>query len=117
MEEVRKQLAPFQKTVDEIKTETLAQTKKIWEFDHWRKALWGNGSGTPGFLEKARQEDNERYEGLKEQMNLLVIKDQQSLGAKEERAKWFHWIVTIVKLAIGSGAGAYVLEHFIKSPH
>src|SRR6267154_6880144 len=62
--EVKKQMEPTTKALENIAKQNAEQTKLlnehiavVSEFDHWRKALWGNGTGPKGFLELAREED------------------------------------------------------------
>jgi hypothetical protein len=94
--EVKKQMEPLIKGMEEIKRQNAEQTRLLSEhatgdqlriegiaeqttgltkllgdhakvvdqFDHWRRALWGNGTGPPGFLEVARAEDKQKYSDL-----------------------------------------------------
>lgn len=64
---VRKEIAPIQLTINQVKTETTAQTEKIVGIDSRLKSLWGNGSGTPGFLDRARAEDKQRLDRIEAQ--------------------------------------------------
>jgi hypothetical protein len=65
-EEVKRQMATFNKSVEEVKTQNSQQSnllamqvRKIDDIGSRLKGLWGNGTGPPGYLENARKEDKE----------------------------------------------------------
>ena len=69
--EIHKQLEPMSDAVAEVKRQNTFQTlildrqaTKLGDIDAWRRALWGNGSGPPGYLEVARAEDKQKYDKL-----------------------------------------------------
>lgn len=117
--EVTKQMSPMtnkvgalEVSVAAVKTETEAQSK-------WQKQLWGNGSGTPGYLEKARAEDNDRYNKLlngvaelKNQVDTEKTVDKAVEAALAEAAKGRdhrlkRWIEVLGVLA-ALGAGGWI---------
>jgi hypothetical protein len=47
---------------EEVRTELAPVLAALAKLNSWKLSLWANGSGgPPGYLEKARQEDDERY--------------------------------------------------------
>jgi hypothetical protein len=117
--EVQKQMNPvvnkvsaLESSIAAVKTETEAQSK-------WQKQLWGNGSGTPGYLEKARDEDDTRYTKLlsgftelKNQVDNEKTVDEEvkkalaeSAKSREHKAKF--WIEVLGVLA-ALGAGGWI---------
>lgn len=63
--EVQNQLKPFKELLD-------ANTKMTHAIDQRLKSLWGNGTGPPGYLETAREEDKRRNDKVDRQHELLL---------------------------------------------
>lgn len=86
MAEIHRQLAPMAEAVADVKRQNNTQTvildkqaSKLSDIDVWRRALWGNGSGQPGYLEIARAEDKAKYNHL-----LEVVRDLKSDDLRQE---------------------------------
>jgi hypothetical protein len=126
-DEVKNQMQPIILTVEAIKKQndeqsTILKERNHWfeDFDTWRKGLWGNGSGKPGYLEKARAADDGRYERLFKEVSALktngyivegraegraeVIKENAD-ARKDRREKIRFWLAIL-----GALAGAGVLD-------
>jgi hypothetical protein len=125
--EVRNQMQSVILNVEAIKKQndeqsTLLKERTHWfeEFDEWRHGLWGNGSGKPGYLEKARAADDGRYEKLFKEVTALktngflaegraegraaVIKENAD-ARKDKREKIRFWLAVL-----GALAGTGILE-------
>lgn len=84
--EVKRQMEPLIRTMEEIKRQNTEQTNILNEhvevvdkFDSWRRALWGNGTGPPGYLEIARAEDKGKFDRL-----FTLVGGLQADGFREE---------------------------------
>lgn len=129
MEEVQRQTHSLQTSINAVNAKTDGQNELLSKFEHWRKALWGNGTGPPGYLERARAEDKENYSELKRKLDELITKDLKSTGAEEERIRAeqedeksqqtrnrkYSRLMDVAKILLGSSAGAFLLEHIVKA--
>lgn len=98
---MKAQLAPTVKSVLEVKRQNEhqsrileGQAKMLAGFDAWRRGLWGNGSGVPGFLEVARGEDKAKFSellsvvtGMREKILREEGKDQLRQEIEENRVR------------------------------
>ena len=91
--EVGRQLAPVSLQVAEVQRQNSEQSADLEKLaskqnslDKWRCALWGNGSGTPGYLEKAREEDKRAREEDRKQVAALfsVVTELRERILREE---------------------------------
>lgn len=95
--EVQKQLQPMATAVAEVRRQNSQQSvaleknaaslekssTKILEIDTWRKGLWGNGSGVPGYLERARAEDKQKFEQMFQMISELKETEMKREGKDE----------------------------------
>lgn len=136
--EIRRQMEPLQATLKAIQTQNAEQTgllndhiRVVDDFDHWRRALWGNGTGPKGFLELAREEDrrnqvqarkevNERYDELLKEVGKLRAEGYREEGKTElreeqEKKKTVKLTRARTWMAIAATcAGAFGLDTVIK---
>ncbi len=63
-------MEPLKALVDTI-------SKKLDSVDYRLRGLWGNGTGPPGYLEKARDEDKRRNDEVDEQHQLVLQKVEE----------------------------------------
>lgn len=90
-EEVKKQMGPLNKSVEDVKGQNAQQSnlltmqvQRIEKVDRWTKQLWSNGSGgPPGYLEIARAEDEKRYDDLFKLVSELRADAFREEGKKE----------------------------------
>jgi len=126
-DEVKRQITPLNKSVEDVKRQNGEQTRKIDDIGIRLRGLWGNGSGPPGYLETARKEDKEwkdemfavvdglradklRAEGkeeLRKQQEDECREQEQSDDAKKTNrlARFHYWWVIGLSLA-----GTWVLH-------
>ena len=119
MEEVSTQLKPFKEMLDRNTAVTEATSIRV-------KGLWGNGTGPPGYLETAREEDKRReekrdrqtkeiLEEIQELRDKMMFKDGSEAGqdktelAETRRKKSFmeKWGLTVA--IIGTSIGFFSL--------
>jgi len=132
--EVKKQMEPLTKAMQVIQGQNAEQTAKIAEqtkilsdhvkvvddFDHWRKALWGNGTGPKGFLELAREEDKRNINEILKTVSSLKAESYRQEGKTELRKEQEqHKTVKLTRAHIwmaivATCAGAFGLDTFIK---
>jgi hypothetical protein len=125
--EVQTQLNPVLQQVTDVKKETEAQSKLLQASDEWRKKLWGNGSGTKGFLDLAREEDKRRLDAMqagfdKMQTSIDVERAKRDAvaealatvsAARETRFTHVTAVLTIVATLFGGGLLALFGEHLL----
>jgi hypothetical protein len=113
--------------MEEIKKQNAEQTKLlnshvevVEKFDDWRRALWGNGTGPPGYLEIARAEDKEKLKQLFNLVSGLQAKGYREEGKTELRKEQEERKTTKLSRAhiwmaiVATCAGAFGLDTFIK---
>lgn len=88
--EIHTQLSPMADAVADVKRQNNIQTiildrqvERLSDIDVWRRALWGNGIGPPGYLEIARAEDKAKYDKLLEAVNDLKAGELREEGKEE----------------------------------
>lgn len=132
--EVQRQMEPLSKALAEIKGQNETQTTilskhvgMVGDFDKRFRALWGNGSGPPGYLEVARAEDKARFTRLEELVRGLEANGYREEGKKlfrkeqaEDRTRWLRnaklWIGIVSALAgLGFHSVLVPLFHFLGS--
>lgn len=119
--EVDRKMDPVLKSMGELKTLFTIVSKKLDSFNHWKLSLWSNGSGgPPGYLERARADDDKRYgdllqavtelkrKDIQEETTEKVINDLKEEKRKNVKARLDKFSVLITLL--GSGAGAFLLH-------
>ncbi len=77
--EVDKQVTPINSSISDLRRQGLDQSAKIADIDRWRRALWGNGHGPPGYLEAARAEDKSKYDML-----LSIVTELRASSLRQE---------------------------------
>jgi hypothetical protein len=94
-EEVKKQMEPVNKSVEEVKAQNSGQShllamqvRKIDDIGARLKGLWGNGTGPPGYLENARKED-EKWKGemfeVVSELRANVFREQGKKQLRDEQ--------------------------------
>jgi hypothetical protein len=105
--EVRNQLQPFTLQMEKI-------SKQLASAEYWRNALWGDETGTKGYLEVAREEDTKRYNQL-----VSLIEGKNTLSERKSLRKVTSLTRLVYLLGILAAAGILdflkpVLQHWLK---
>jgi hypothetical protein len=133
-DEVKRQMGPLNKSVEEVKNQNAQQSnllamqvRKIDDIGSRLRGLWGNGTGPPGYLERARQEDKEwkaemfqevndlRAERLREQGKTQLRREMEENCRETERLEDSHkthvWTrAHLILLVAASFAGTWLLS-------
>jgi hypothetical protein len=124
-QEVTRQIQPIGSAVLEVKKQNAEQStiiamqvRKIEEIGNRLRALYGNGTGPPGYLEVARKEDKEKIDRLFSMVDDLTAEKLRSEGAaaalREIDAKKSRRLMVWQRWATGLGipAGAWLFTLF-----
>lgn len=125
--EVQHQLSPVLQQITDVKRENESQSKLLQALDNWRKALWGDGSGTKGFLEKAREEDKAQLQAMKDGFEKMQnsMDTEQTVAARvaeamsneaTKRERKFGRVIAVLSV-VAALLGGGLLEHLLSGGH
>jgi hypothetical protein len=132
--EVTSQMAPVLTDLSAVKAQNTEQSRtltstqqNVQSIDDWKNALWGNGSGKEGFLDKARKEDKVRLdsmeEGFAKMQNHLDVEKVVATRVAEaltkegtKRDKQFNRIIVVLGI-LATLFGGGLLDHLLSASH